>query len=66
MAAHSSKLVGKIPWTQEAGSLQSMGSQRIGQDWGTKQQAFLYFILDCMPDLMNAYFVDSGSYYNSE
>ena len=28
MAAHSSSLAWKIPWTEEPGGLQSMGSQR--------------------------------------
>ena len=32
MANHSSILVGEIPWTEEPGGLQSMGSQRIGHD----------------------------------
>ena len=32
MAAHSSTLAWKIPWTEEPGRLQSMGSQRIGHD----------------------------------
>ena len=31
MAAHSSTLVWKIPWTEEPGGLQSMGSLRVGQ-----------------------------------
>ena len=30
MAAHSSVLAWKILWTEEPGSLQSMGSQRVG------------------------------------
>ena len=30
MAAHSSVLAWRIPWTQEAGGLRSMGSQRVG------------------------------------
>ena len=25
----------KIPWTEEPGKLQSMGSQRVGHDWAT-------------------------------
>ena len=29
MATHSSTLAWKIPWTEEPGSLQSMGSQRV-------------------------------------
>ena len=33
MAAHSSILAWKIPWTAEPGRLLSMGSQRVGHDW---------------------------------
>ena len=33
MATHSSTLAWKIPWMEEPGRLQSMGSQRIGHDW---------------------------------
>ena len=33
MATHSSILAQKIPWTEESGGLQSMGSQRVGHDW---------------------------------
>ena len=32
MATHSSTLAWKIPWTEEPGELQSMGSQRVGHD----------------------------------
>ena len=32
MAAHSSILAWKIPWTAEPGGLLSMGSQRVGHD----------------------------------
>ena len=32
MAPHSSTLVWKIPWTEEPGRLQSMGSLRVGHD----------------------------------
>ena len=32
MATHSSTLASKIPWTEEPGRLQSMGSQRVGHD----------------------------------
>ena len=35
MAPHSSILAAKIPWTEEPGGLQSMGSQRVGHDWIT-------------------------------
>ena len=32
MVTHSSILAWKIPWTEEPGRLQSMGSQRVGHD----------------------------------
>ena len=32
MAPHSSTLGWKIPWTEEPGRLQSMGSRRVGHD----------------------------------
>ena len=32
MAPHSSTLAWKIPWMEEPGGLQSMGSQRVGHD----------------------------------
>ena len=35
-AAHSSILAWEIPWTEENGRLQSMGSQRVGHDLATK------------------------------
>ena len=33
MATHSSILAWRIPWTEEPGRLQFMGSQRMGQNW---------------------------------
>ena len=36
MATHSSILAWEIPWTEEPGGLQSMGSQRAGHDLATK------------------------------
>ena len=32
MATHSSILAYRIPWIEESGKLQSMGSQRVGHD----------------------------------
>ena len=32
MATHSCILAWRIPWTEQPGGLQSMGSQRAGQD----------------------------------
>ena len=33
MATHSSTPAWRIPWTEEPGRLQSMGSQRVRYDW---------------------------------
>ena len=35
MAIHSSILAWRIPWTEEPGGLQSVGSQRVKHDWAT-------------------------------
>ena len=35
MAPHSSTLAWKIPWTEEPGRLQSMGSRRVRHNWAT-------------------------------
>ena len=35
MATHSSTLAWKIPWMEEPGGLQSMGSLSVGHDWAT-------------------------------
>ena len=32
MAIHSTTIAWKIPWTEEPGRLQSVGSQRVGHD----------------------------------
>ena len=41
MAIHSSTLAWKIPWTEEPGRLQSMGSQRIRHDRETNTFTFI-------------------------
>ena len=40
MATHSRILAGRIPWTEEPGGPQSMGLQRVGHDFVTKQQNY--------------------------
>ena len=41
----------RIPWTEEPGWLQSMGSQRVGYDWGLSTQAPLFSSLEIsLPD----------------
>ena len=42
MAPHSSTLAWKMPWTEEPGRLQSMGSLRIGYDWATSLSLFIF------------------------
>ena len=42
MAPHSSTLAWKIPWTEEPGRLQSMGSLRVGHDWVTSLLLFIF------------------------
>ena len=42
MAPHSSTLAWKIPWTEEPGRLQSMGSLRVGHDWVTFLSLFTF------------------------
>ena len=42
MATHSSTLAWKIPWAEEPGRLQSMGSQRVGHDWATSLSLFTF------------------------
>ena len=44
MASHSSTLAWKIPWMEEPGRLQSMGSRRVRHDWATS----LHFSLSCI------------------
>ena len=42
MAPHSSTLAWKIPWTEEPGGLQSMGSRRVGHDRVTSLSLFTF------------------------
>ena len=46
MAAHSSILAWKIPWTEEPGRLQSMGSQRVRHNWATSLTHSRTLIID--------------------
>ena len=42
MAPHSSTLAWKIPWAEEPGRLQSMGSLRVRHDWATSLSLFTF------------------------
>ena len=55
MATHSSILAWEMPWTEEPGGLQSMGSQRVGNNLAMKQQqqqlyvcVFILYIYICI------------------
>ena len=45
MAIHSSVLAGKIPWAEEPGRLQSMGSQRVGHHPATEHSVYISGLL---------------------
>ena len=42
MAPHFSNLTWKIPWMEEPGGLQSMGSLSVGNDWATSLSLFTF------------------------
>ena len=42
MAPHSSTLAWEIPWTEDPGGLQSIGSLRVGHDWLTSLSLFTF------------------------
>ena len=42
MALHSSTLAWKMPWMEESGGLQSMGSLRVGNDRATSLSLFTF------------------------
>ena len=46
MAPHSSTVAWKIPWVEEPGWLQSMGSRRVGHDWATSLLTFHFHALE--------------------
>ena len=53
MAPHSSTLAWKIPWMEEPGALQTMGSWRVRHDWETSLSLFTFtfhfhFSLSCI------------------
>ena len=45
MATYSSVLAWRVPWTEEPGGLQSMGSHRVGHDWGDLAAAATFLMV---------------------
>ena len=48
METLSSVLASKIPWTEEPGGLQSMGSQRVGHNWVTNTHMYIADLQHCV------------------
>ena len=48
MATHSGILSWEIPWTEEPGRLQSIGSQRVRHDLGTEQQHICKYVIQIL------------------
>ena len=44
MAIHSSTIAWKIPWTEDPGRLQSVGSQGVGHDWANSLSLSLSYM----------------------
>ena len=42
LATHSSTLAWRLPWVEEPGRLQSMGSQRVRHDWAPSLSLFIF------------------------
>ena len=55
IATHSSILAWKIPWTEKPGTLQSMGSQRVGHNWVTNTCIAVYIQSVKCDDLIYIY-----------
>ena len=45
LATHSSILAWRIPWTEEPGRLQSIGLQRVGQEWSDWPWTYMLLIV---------------------
>ena len=55
MATHSSILAWRIPWTEEPGRLQSMGSQKVGHNW-TTFTSFTFFSSGYCPHPLSCWY----------
>ena len=42
MTTYSTIFAWRIPWTEETGGLQSLGLQKVGLNWTTKQDTHMY------------------------
>ena len=56
ITTHSSVLAWRIPWTEEPGGLQSLGSQRVGHDWVTHTFTLMTYFKSWLSEMVNAYY----------
>ena len=56
MAAHSSILAWRIPWTVEPGGIQSAGLQRVKHDWSDFTHTHTHTSKYCLPQKIGASF----------
>ena len=62
MAIHSSTIAWKIPWTEQPGRLQSMGSQRVGHDGATFRSIRLQqYVNQELPDVQAGFRKSRGT-----
>ena len=54
---HSSILAWKIPWIEEPGRPQSLGSQRVGHDWATEHPPMTFTVQSSSKDTQMHSFV---------
>ena len=65
MATHSSILSWRVPWTEEPGGLQSIGSQRVGHDWSNLacvNNSSLHESAWCVPGTVVGTFIRVSAY----
>ena len=62
MATHSSTLAWEIPWTEEPGGLQSMGSQRVRHDWMINTHLLIFYVLYLSQKIINSWILGTESY----
>ena len=66
MASHFSILTLRIPWTEEPGGLQSMGSRRVEHDWVTNTfTSYIVMIVFLMLKILQIYSLSNFQIYSS-
>ena len=65
MATHSYFLAWRIPWTEEPGRLQSMGSQRVGHNWACTHTHTHTHSQISSPDVSGAFETVNHAFHNS-